>query len=94
MRIIDNGLVVPLARIRATQKANHTSVIDQQDVLDRMPFLLPAVILRLFIRIYRSMDGTFRAIMIKKGVVAAGIAAGSVMSVARRAGSASICCNA
>ena len=91
--IIDNGLFVPLSSIRPTQKANHTGVIDEQDVLDCMTFLLATVILCLFIGVYGSLDGTFRAIMIKKGEGAAG-GAGAVMMVARRAGSTSLWCNA
>ncbi len=92
--IINDRLVVPLARIRSTQEANHTGVIDQQDILDRVAFLLAAVILHLFIGVYGSLDWTFRAIMIKKGVVSAVGVSGSVISVARRAGRASSCANA
>ncbi len=92
--IIDQGLVVPLARIRATQKANPTRLINQQDILDRMAFLLPAVVLRLLVGVYGSLDGTFGPIMIKKGVASAGSVSGVAMMVARRAGSTSSCCSA
>lgn len=91
---IHQGFIMPLARIRSTQKADDTAFINQENVLDRVPFLLATVILALFIRIYRSLDGPFGAILIKKGGSWAGVVSRGTTSVASRAGTTSSCSNA
>ncbi len=65
--IIDNRFLMPFPSMCATQKPHHTVCINQQDVFDRMTSFLSTVIFGLFIRIYWPLDGTFGAIMIKKG---------------------------
>ncbi len=92
--VINNGFLMPFPSMRRAQKLNRTLVIDEQNIFDRMTFLLSTVIFCLFIRVYGSLDGTFGAIMIKKGGVSAGGASAAVTSVARRAGNASRRCNA
>src|SRR3712207_3284799 len=85
---------MPFSWMGSTQKADHTDLIDQQHVLDAVIFFLATVIFRLFIGIYWSLDGTFCAIMIKKGLRSGAVASGSVTSVARWAGTTSSRCNA
>ena len=92
--IVNHGLLMPFAWMGSTQKADNTNVINQQKVLDAVTVLLATVIVCLFISIYWSLDGTFRAIMIKKGVLSELGTSVSVTSVARREGSTSRRCNA
>jgi hypothetical protein len=47
-----------------------TGLIDHEEVFARVAFLLAAVILLLFLRIFGSLDGTFGPIMKKRGDVA------------------------
>src|SRR4051812_21930946 len=84
--VIHNRFLVPLSGIRSTQKANMAITIDQQNVFNRVTFLLSTIVLILLVSIYRALDGTFRAIMIKKGVVSSGELSFSATSVARREG--------
>lgn len=91
---INQGFIMPLTRIGGAQKADATAFINQENVLDRVTFLLATVILALFIRIYGSLDGSFGAIMIKKGGSEAGAVSLGTTSVASRAGTTSSCSKA
>src|SRR3712207_490876 len=85
---------MPFSCMGPTQKADNTYIINQKNVFDGVAFLLATVIFRLFIRIYWSLDGSFGAIMIKKGVLSELGTSVSVTSVARREGSTSRRCKA
>jgi len=65
--IINNRFFMPFSGMRWTQVRNGTCCSNQQDVFYRVATLLSTVIFFLFIRIYRSLDRTFGAIMVKKG---------------------------
>src|SRR5919202_750401 len=93
VRSVNNGFLVPLARIRLTHKPNITRFISQQNVFDGMTFLLSAVVFLLFIGIYWSLNGAFRPIMIKKGVLLDVATSASATTVARRTGRTSSLCN-
>jgi hypothetical protein len=92
--VIDKRFVVPLPRIGCTHKPDHTRLINQEDILNRMAFLLTTIIFVLFIRIYGSLDSTFCPILIKKGASSAAGGSGAATSVARRTGTTSSCSNA
>jgi hypothetical protein len=65
--IVDNRFLVPLSGICRTQVANTTLLVNQENILDGMAFLLSAVIFRLLISSYWSLNWTFRSVVIKKG---------------------------
>lgn len=92
--VINQGFIMPLSRIGSTHEADDTPVVNQENVLDGMTFLLTTVIFGLFISIYGSLDGPFGAIMIKKGGWSTGAVSVGVTRVARRAGTASSRSNA
>jgi len=63
--IINNRFVMPLPYICPAQKLNMTVLINQENVFDRMTFLLPTIVLILFVTIYGPLNGAFRTIVIK-----------------------------
>jgi hypothetical protein len=65
--VINNRFLMPFPCMCWAQKLNGTPVINEQNVFHRMTALLAAVIFCLFIGIYWSLDGTFGAIMVKRG---------------------------
>ena len=58
---------MPFSCMRGAQVLNSTGFSNQQDIFYGVAFLLATVIFLLFIRIYRSLDRAFGAIMVKKG---------------------------
>ena len=91
---IHKRFVMPFSGIRLTQEADLAVVIDHQNVLDGMALLLAAVILSLFVRIYRALDWAFGAIMIKKGMPSSSEVSLLAMALASRAGMTSRLCSA
>ena len=87
--ILKQCLVVPLSRVGHAQKANATLLIDKHNVLDRMAVLLPAPVFLLLIIVYGSLDRSFGAIMIKKGVVSSEPSVSAASTAAKRDGSTS-----
>lgn len=61
-------LIMTCALPRCSQAANICTVIDDQNVLNRMLALLSAIIQLLFVGVAWSIYGAFRSIMDKKGV--------------------------
>ncbi len=92
--IINNRFLMPFSCIRWAHVLNDTRRSNQQNILYRVTFLLSTVIFLLLIGIYRSLDGTFGAIMVKKGALSNDAVAASDISVAVRDGSAPSCRNA
>lgn len=64
--LIRHCLIMPTAFIAGAQKHNLARVRNQQQIFDRMLFLLAAVVEPLFIGVGWSVDGAFRSIMEKK----------------------------
>jgi hypothetical protein len=87
--IIHKRFVMPFPSRRPAQEPNLTLLIDQQTILHRVTRLLATVILVLFVCFYWTLDGAFRAIMIKKGIPSSSELSFSSISGARRAGMAS-----
>jgi hypothetical protein len=54
--------------MRWAQILNGTCLSNEQDIFDRMTFLLSTVIFLLFVGIYRSLDRTFGTIMVKNRI--------------------------
>ena len=69
------------------QKVDSAELIDNKNVLERMPFLLAAVIQFPVNFITRTMNGTFYAVMDKRGV---GAAEGGGSSCSRSASSSAV----
>jgi hypothetical protein len=85
---------MPFSCMRWAQILNGTCLSNEQDIFDRMTFLLSTVLFLLFVGIYRSLDRTFGTIMVKKGVLAAAGVSESGRIVAVREGKASMRCKA
>src|SRR5215510_7188515 len=60
---IRDAFIVHLALIRGTQEANVTSLIDHEEVVDRMALLLATVVVLLVLGIDRAVDRSLRTIM-------------------------------
>ena len=73
---IGHALVVDAARRGLTQEHDAQRGIDQQEVFQPMPLFLPARARLLFRRIVGARDGSFGAVMTKRGM-ASGVAAGT-----------------
>ena len=65
--IISNRFLVPFSCMRWAQVLNDACRPNQQNILDRVTFLLVTVLVLLFIGVYRSLDRTFGTIMGKRG---------------------------
>ena len=70
-----------------------TGLVDHEEVVERVAFFLPTVILLLLLRVFRTLDGSFGPIMKKREEGAAasvgGLASIAATSSAVRAGSSS-----
>jgi hypothetical protein len=66
LRFIRNTLVMHSSFIRIAQKVNSAELINNKNILKRMPFLLAAVIQFSVNFITRTMNGTFYAVMDKR----------------------------
>ena len=73
---ISHPLVMDAARLGLTQKYNTQRGVDQQEVFQHMPLFLPAIARFLCRRIVGARDGSFGAVMTKRGA-GAGVAAGT-----------------
>src|SRR5919202_2831084 len=82
---------MPFSCMRWAQVLDTTRLSKQQDVFYGVAFLLSTGIFLLFIRVYRSLDRAFGAIMIKKGGLSEVSVLESRVIVAVRAGSAPSC---
>src|SRR5712691_5988873 len=71
---VGHALVVDAARLGLTQEQDAQRSVDQQEVFQHMPLFLPAIARFLFSRIFGARDGSFGAVMTKRGA-AAGVAA-------------------
>ena len=87
------ALIRGLAFIRVTQEAHATSLVDHEEVFERVTLLLAAVIFLWLFRIGRAVARTFSAILPKRGVGALSSVAcvlnSAANSAAVRAGSRS-----
>jgi hypothetical protein len=92
--IINNGFFMPFSCMRWAQVLDPTCLSNQQDVFYGVAFLLSTIIFLLFIRVYRSLDRAFGAIMVKKGGLSEVSVLESGLIVAVREGSAPSCCKA
>ena len=64
--VISQALVVPAPFIGSAEKVNLAIGGNQDEVLERVTLLLAAVVEALFVRITRSVDRPFRAIVEKR----------------------------
>ncbi len=85
---------MPLSCMCWTHVLNDTCLSYQQNIFYRVASLLSTVIFLLFITIYRSLDRTFGAIMVKKGALSDDAVSELGRIVAVREGSAPSCCKA
>ena len=92
--VVNDGFFMPFSCMRRAQVLDSTACSNQQDIFYGVAFLLATVIFLLFIRIYRSLDWAFGAIMVKKGVLSEIPVLGFGIIVAVRDGSIPSCCNA
>src|ERR671933_58384 len=92
--IISNRFVMPFPSMRWAQVLNDARLSNQEDIFYRMAFLLATVIFLLFVGIYRSLDRTFGAVVVKKGAPLDDDGSASGRSIAVRAGSAWTRCKA
>jgi hypothetical protein len=92
--VVNDGFFMPFSCMRGAQVLNSTRFSNQQDIFYGVAFLLATVIFLLFIRVYRSLDRTLGAIMVKKGGLSEIPALESGIIVAVRDGSIPSCCNA
>ena len=97
-RQLRQALIRRFALTGVAQEANVTRFIHHKEVFERVAFLLPTVILLLFLRVFRTVDGPFSTIMPKRGGVDPSfdclLASSAANSSAVRAGSRSWCANA
>jgi hypothetical protein len=68
-RELRHALIRRLAFTCVTQEGNVTGFIDQQEVFERVALLLATVIFFLLLRIFRTLDRSFRPILPKRGGV-------------------------
>ncbi len=71
---VGHALVVDASRLGLTQEQDAQRSVDQQEVFQHMPLFLPAIARFLFRRIVGAWDGSFGAVMTKRGAAAGGAA--------------------
>jgi hypothetical protein len=64
---LSQAFIIGLSFIRGTQEADVTALIDHEEVLDRVAFLLAAVVVLLVLGIGGAVDRSLSAIMPKRG---------------------------
>jgi hypothetical protein len=95
---IRQAFIMGFALTGVAQEVNVTGFVDDQQVFDRVALLLTAVMVLLFLWIFRAMDRPFRTIMPKRGDVGTtfvrSVVSKAAKSSAVRAGSSSWCAKA
>jgi hypothetical protein len=74
---VGHALVVDASRLGLTQEQDAHRSVDQQEVFQHMPLFLPAIARFLFRRIVGARDGSFGAVMTKRGATV-GMVVGTV----------------
>ena len=64
--LVGHCFIMPHAFVGGTEKANAAISGNQQQIFERMLFLFPTVVEALFVRVCRSVDWSFGAIMKKR----------------------------
>jgi hypothetical protein len=64
-----DALLRCFAFMRVAQEGDVTALIDHEEVFERVPLLLAAVVVFLLLRIFRTLDWPFSTIMPKRGEV-------------------------
>src|SRR5215831_14890109 len=78
-----NALIRGFPFTGVTQKTHVTSLLDHEEVFERVAFLLATVIFLLLLRVFRTLDGAFGPIM-KKREEGAEASVGDVVSIAAK----------
>ena len=95
---LSQAFIIRLPFIGGTQETNMTSLLDHEEVFDRMALLLAAVVVLLVLWIGGAVDRSLRTIMPKRGDVgmpfARSVVSKAAKSSAVRAGSSSWCAKA
>ena len=71
---VGHALVVDASRLGLTQEQDAQLGVDQQEIFHHMPLFLPTIARALFRRIGGAWDGSFGAVMTKRGAAAGGAA--------------------